>query len=84
MDSILAQTYEDYEIIILDDYSTDSSKSVIEQYRSNEKVTVVAFNDHNTGSAFVQWKKGIELAKGKYVWIAKVVVSNITTIFFHH
>lgn len=71
IDSILGQTYSDYEIIILDDCSTDASKSIIEQYRSNEKVSQIIFNEYNSGSAFIQWKKGFDHAKGKYIWIAE-------------
>lgn len=28
-------------------------------------------NDYNSGSPFKQWQKGIELARGKYIWIAE-------------
>lgn len=71
IDSVLDQTFQDFEIIILDDYSTDNSKEIIETYRSNEKISHIIFNDVNSGSTFKQWKKGVELAKGEYIWIAE-------------
>ncbi|MBK0380653.1 glycosyltransferase family 2 protein [Mucilaginibacter segetis] len=71
IDSVLAQTYQDFELIILDDCSTDNSRQVIESYRGNERVSHIIFNQQNSGGPFHQWKKGIELAQGKYIWIAE-------------
>jgi glycosyltransferase involved in cell wall biosynthesis len=71
LDSILGQTYSDIEVIILDDCSTDGSKKIIEQYRGHQKVKHVVYNEANSGSTFKQWKKGIELAQGEYIWIAE-------------
>lgn len=71
IDSVLHQTYQDFELIILDDCSTDNSKEIIEFYRSHPKVSHLVFNEQNSGSAFKQWKKGVDLAKGEWVWIAE-------------
>ncbi|HVF80442.1 MAG TPA: glycosyltransferase family 2 protein [Flavisolibacter sp.] len=71
LQSILDQTYQDYEIIILDDCSTDNSREVIERYRNHSKVTHIVFNETNSGSTFKQWRKGLELAKGEWIWIAE-------------
>lgn len=71
IDSVLNQTYSDFEIIILDDCSTDNSREVIESYRDNPKVSHIVYNEQNSGSTFKQWKKGIELAQGEWVWIAE-------------
>lgn len=71
IESVIAQTWEDIEIIILDDCSTDNSRSVIEQYRSNPKVHKIIYNDTNGGSGFKQWLKGIHAAQGELVWIAE-------------
>src|SRR5690606_4391981 len=57
--------------IILDDCSTDSSREIIEQYRSHPKITSILYNDQNSGGLFKQWIKGIEAAKGDYIWIAE-------------
>ena len=71
IDSILAQTFQDFELIILDDCSTDSSLEIIEQYRSHPKVTQIIYNEKNSGGVFKQWIKGIEKSKGEFIWIAE-------------
>lgn len=71
IDSILLQTYQDFELIILDDYSTDNSFEIIEKYRNEPKITHIIFNKVNTGSPFIQWRKGVELAQGEWIWIAE-------------
>jgi glycosyltransferase involved in cell wall biosynthesis len=71
IDSVLAQSYQNFEVIILDDCSIDKSRDVIEEYRFEPKVTHLEFNKVNTGSPFKQWKKGIELSKGEFIWIAE-------------
>ena len=69
--SVLGQTYQNIEVIILDDCSTDNSREVIEKYRSNPKVTKIVYNEKNTGKPFQQWNKGMELAAGNIIWIAE-------------
>ncbi|MFV0330057.1 MAG: glycosyltransferase family 2 protein [Dysgonomonas sp.] len=71
IDSILNQTYQDFELIILDDCSPDNSRDIIEQYRGNSRISHIVYNETNSGSTFKQWKKGFELAKGDYIWIAE-------------
>lgn len=71
LDSVLNQTYQNFEIIILDDCSTDNSRNTIEYYRNNKKVTEIVYNDTNSGSTFIQWERGLSLAKGKLIWIAE-------------
>lgn len=71
IESVLRQTYENFEVIILDDCSTDNSREVIECYRNHPKVTHIIFNDVNSGSTFKQWNKGFDLANGDYIWIAE-------------
>lgn len=69
--SVLNQTYQYFEVIILDDCSTDNSREVMERYRANEHVSHIIYNDINSGSTFKQWDKGISLAKGELIWIAE-------------
>lgn len=71
IDSVLNQNYQDFEVIILDDCSTDNSRDVIESYRNNPKISQIVFNEQNSGSTFKQWNKGIDLAKGEWIWIAE-------------
>lgn len=71
LESIFNQTYQDFEVIILDDCSTDNSKEIIEEYRNRSQVSHIVYNDANSGSPFKQWAKGFDLAKGEYIWIAE-------------
>lgn len=69
--SILGQTLQDFELILLDDASSDDSRAVIESYRDDPHVSHIVINETNTGSPFRQWERGLKLARGKYVWIAE-------------
>ena len=69
--TVLNQTYQNIEVIILDDKSNDNSLEVIERYRNHPKVALIVVNEQNTGSPFKQWDKGINLAKGELIWIAE-------------
>ena len=71
IDSILLQDFTDYELILLDDASSDDSRSILESYRSNPHTACIVCNEQNSGSPFSQWQKGLSLARGKYVWIAE-------------
>ena len=71
IDSVLAQTWSDFEIILLDDCSTDHSAAVLNSYRLHEKVSHVVLNEENSGSPFKQWARGVTLARGEWVWIAE-------------
>ena len=71
IDSIMGQTYQDFELILLDDCSADGSREVMEQYRNDPHVSHIVYGDSNSGSAFRQWDKGISLAKGEWIWVAE-------------
>jgi glycosyltransferase involved in cell wall biosynthesis len=71
IESILSQSYPHFEIIILDDASTDNSRAIIEQYRQHPKVKAIVYNETNTGLQTIQWLKGIELASFDHIWIAE-------------
>jgi glycosyltransferase involved in cell wall biosynthesis len=70
VDSILRQTYQDFELILLDDCSADDSRSIISSYAADPRVRI-QFNEVNSGSPFKQWNRGVRLARGEYVWIAE-------------
>jgi glycosyltransferase involved in cell wall biosynthesis len=69
--SVINQTYKDFEIILLDDASSDGSLEIIQRYSRHPKVSKVFANAENSGFPFLQWKKGIEAATGEYIWIAE-------------
>lgn len=71
IDAVLNQTFQDFELIILDDKSPDHSLEIIEQYRNHPKVSHIVVNEINSGSTFKQWNKGAALAKGEWIWLAE-------------
>jgi glycosyltransferase involved in cell wall biosynthesis len=71
LDSIFNQTYPNFEVILLDDCSIDNSRIILSEYAKKDKVSHCVFNQNNSGNTFIQWNKGISLAKGDYIWIAE-------------
>lgn len=64
LDSLLAQTFEDFEIIIVDDGSTDATQIVARSYCEDPRVVVV--RQSNRGLAGAR-NTGIDAAQGEYV-----------------
>ena len=71
MDSILAQDYPEFEVILLDDASTDESAAILSEYAKHPKVKAFLRSETNSGNTFVQWQRGLAEATGEYVWIAE-------------
>jgi glycosyltransferase involved in cell wall biosynthesis len=72
IDSILAQDYPAFDIILMDDCSTDDSRTILADYAARHPDrTTLLLNDTNSGGAFFQWEKGIKAAKGDLIWIAE-------------
>ena len=70
--SIQRQTAPIYELIVLDDASTDNSVEVIREFLADcDLPSKLVVNDHNSGSVFRQWQRGVEMARGDFVWIAE-------------
>lgn len=68
--SILDQTFQDFEVVYLDDCSTDNSEEVFSRFSNHPKIRAF-HNVRNSGSAFKQSIKGVQLSQGEYVWIAQ-------------
>ena len=64
IDSILEQTFKDFEFIIIDDCSTDGSKDIIKSY--NDERIILLENETNLGIVY-SLNYAISLANGKYI-----------------
>ena len=64
IDSVLSQSCHDYELLIIDDGSTDDSKNIIEGYASNPKIKIIY--QHNKGLNVTN-NIAIRAASGKYI-----------------
>ncbi len=65
--SVLAQTYQDFELLVIDDGSTDGSYDLIEQFRAKDPRVVHVRHEQNSGIHTIRLNEGIDLAKGKYI-----------------
>lgn len=70
IESIVRQTVPIYEIIVLDDASRDDSLEVLSELAGTVELRILT-NEENSGSVFKQWLKGVDAAKGDFVWIAE-------------
>ena len=65
IDSIITQTYSDWELILVDDGSTDSSGIICDEYAKNDnRIKVV--HKHNGGASSAR-NKGLDIAEGGYI-----------------
>lgn len=70
--SIANQSYPIRELIVLDDASKDESMTVLSAFREKTGIDwKLIANDTNCGNVFRQWKRGLEVAKGDFIWIAE-------------
>ena len=68
LDSVLAQTFQDYEMIIVDDCSTDNSCAIVESYMPKFGGKLHLFNsEKNSQSPSVPRNTGINLSRGEYI-----------------
>ena len=63
--SILAQTFTDFELILVDDGSTDNSGVICEEYSKTDS-RIVVLHTENRGSAMAR-NVGLDIAKGQYI-----------------
>ncbi|PHR59470.1 MAG: glycosyl transferase [Arcobacter sp.] len=66
IESVLAQTHKDWEMIIIDDQSDDNAVVIIEQYCLQDKRIKLLKNETNMGPAKTR-NKGLNIAQGRYI-----------------
>lgn len=68
--SIINQTYEDYELIVIDDKSPDGSDEIISEMQNKFGFQYI-HRDKNSGTPFSAWEDICKLASGKYIWVCE-------------
>ena len=66
MDSLVNQTYEDVEILCVDDCSKDNSAKILKEYEEKDSRIVAIYETENSGVASVR-NKALKLATGEYL-----------------
>lgn len=66
IDSLLQQSYSNFELIIFDDGSTDATRKIIDEFSKKDSRIIPIFNTENKGLT-VNLNQGIKLSKGKYI-----------------
>ena len=66
IESVINQTYKNWEMIIVDDLSTDKTEHIVKSYQKNDK-RIKFFKLEKKGGASVARNKAIEKSKGKYI-----------------
>lgn len=82
--SVIKQKYSKWELIIVDDYSTDNTTKIIDEYTSKDTRIKVIKLSQNLGAANAR-NKGVEIATGKYIsfldsddtWYEKKLINQI-------
>ena len=64
--TVLDQTYTNWELLLVDDKSTDESVKLIKPYAAKDKRIKLLSNKQNSGAA-ISRNKGIDVAKGRYI-----------------
>lgn len=67
IESVLAQTYQNWEMLIVDDCSTDNTKEIVEQYQKKDSRIKYHCLKHNSGAAVAR-NTALRMTKGR--WIA--------------
>ena len=72
LDSIYKQTYNNFNVLLMDDCSADGSLEILKEYAElYPAITRIIPNQINGGTPFKQWKRGILEADGDLLWIAE-------------
>ncbi|WP_160351720.1 glycosyltransferase family A protein [Bordetella sp. 15P40C-2] len=66
INSVLAQTFDEFELIIVDDCSSDGTREILRRYASLDGRIKLIFNDSNMGT-YASKNKGVMIARGAFV-----------------
>ena len=90
LDSLLAQTLPDIQIVCIDDASTDHSLQLLQQYAERDARIEVIVLGENHGQAFAR-NQGLKKAKGEYVcfldaddWLSPDALASAVAVFESH
>jgi O-antigen biosynthesis protein len=67
IESVLAQSFEDLELVVMDDGSTDGSADLIDDIRARDGRVVHVRHEVNCGIHTIRLNEGIDLARGRYL-----------------
>jgi glycosyltransferase involved in cell wall biosynthesis len=70
IESIMAQTYDNFELIVIDDCSSDDSATIIASLQATHGFRYIA-NKKNSGTPFAAWEQILHIANGDYMWICE-------------
>lgn len=89
LDSILAQSFSDFELILINDGSQDHSNLIMEEYAQKDKRIITVYKENQGVSA--ARNTGLELAHGKYIgfvdaddWISSNMYNDIISDMEEH
>ena len=66
IESVLAQTFTDFELVIVDDNSKDNTVEVVQEYMKKDSRVVLYQNEKNLGMSG-NWNRCVEMTKGEFV-----------------
>lgn len=66
LDKVITQKYQNFELIIINDGSTDNSANIINEFSKNYKEKVTVINNENSGQG-ISRNIGLDMAKGEYI-----------------
>lgn len=78
IDSVLAQTFNDFELIFIDDGSTDNSGQIIDEY-ADQDTRIIAFHQNNSGQAAA---RNFGIKKAKSDWICFIDSDDVVNPFY--
>ena len=68
IDSVLNSSYQNFELIVVNDGSTDKTSEILKQYKNHSKITII---EHENQGLSLSRNKAMKIAKGKYFWFVE-------------